>query len=112
LGLIKLNFYNPFSVYLHDTPGKSLFMLNKRYFSHGCMRLEKAMETAHYILRDNQIAIDTLTAKECLKNQSPINVPATETIPVFVLYHPAWVDSAMKVIFYEDIYNKFPVIKR
>jgi len=112
LGLIKLNFYNPFSVYLHDTPGKSLFSLNKRYFSHGCMRLEKAMEAGRYILKENAIAIDTLTEKGCLKNQAPIIVPATETIPVFVLYHTAWPDSSGRVMLYEDIYDKFPAIKK
>ncbi len=111
LGLIKLNFYNPFSVYLHDTPGKGLFGLNKRYFSHGCMRLEKAMELGRYILKEKSIAIDTLTQKGCLKNQSPITVPATEKIPVFVLYHTAWTDADANLRFYEDAYNKFSVIK-
>ncbi|MBP6287379.1 MAG: L,D-transpeptidase family protein [Ferruginibacter sp.] len=112
LGLIKLNFYNPFTVYLHDTPGKSLFGLNKRYFSHGCMRVEKAMNLGRYILKDNSIAIDTLTEKGCLKNLSPIVVPATEKIPVFVLYHTAWIDSAATLRFYEDVYNKLAAIKR
>lgn len=111
LGLIKLNFYNPFSVYLHDTPGKSLFGLNKRYFSHGCMRTEKAMELGRYILKENSIAIDTLTQKGCLKNQSPITVPASENIPVFVLYHTAWIDAEANLRFYEDVYNKFSVPK-
>lgn len=106
LGLIKLNFYNPFTVYLHDTPGKSLFNMNKRYFSHGCMRLQKAMEVAHYILRGNSIAIDSLTQKGCLKNQAPITVSATEPIPVFVLYHTAWIDAASKISFHEDVYDR------
>jgi murein L,D-transpeptidase YcbB/YkuD len=112
LGLVKLNFYNPYSVYLHDTPGKSLFLLNRRYFSHGCMRLEKAIEVTRYILKDNTIAIDTLEEKGCLKNQAPITVPASEIIPVFVLYHTAWVDAAANLSFYEDVYKKLPAIKR
>ena len=107
LGLIKLNFYNPYSVYLHDTPYKSMFMFNRRYFSHGCMRLEKAMEVAHYILGDNTIAIDTLEDKGCLRNQQPVIVPASHQLPVFVLYHTAWFDSSARVVFYEDVYNKF-----
>ena len=65
LGLIKLNFYNPYSVYLHDTPGKSLFNASSRYFSHGCMRVEKAMELAHLLLVGNTIAVDTLEEKGC-----------------------------------------------
>lgn len=106
LGLIKLNFYNPFSVYLHDTPNKYLFSLNKRYFSHGCMRLQKAMELGHYIMQGNTIALDTLSEKGCLKNQSPITVPATEKIPVFVLYQTAWVDGSGSVFFYDDVYDR------
>jgi len=112
LGLIKLNFYNPFSVYLHDTPDKSLFSLHKRYFSHGCMRLEKAMEIAHYILKDDPLAIDTLTAKGCLKNQAPVIVPASESIPVLVLYHSAWPGPDAGIKFYEDIYDKFLPAKK
>jgi len=106
LGLVKLNFYNPYSVYLHDTPNKSLFGLNKRYFSHGCMRVEKAMDLARFVLKNNSIAIDTLSEKGCLQNQSPVIVPADENIPVFVLYNTAWVDSAGRVSFSEDIYRK------
>ena len=107
LGLIKLNFYNPFSVYLHDTPNKLLFSLNRRYFSHGCMRVEKAMELGRYILRDNRIAIDTLTQMGCLVNMEPVTVPASQALPVFVLYQTAWVDSLHRVSFFEDVYSKF-----
>lgn len=107
LGLLKLNFYNPFSVYLHDTPAKSLFMLSKRYFSHGCMRLEKPMELGYLVLQNNAMAIDTLEDKGCLRNQSPIVVPVDEQLPVVVWYNPAGLDAAGKPVFYEDIYRKF-----
>jgi L,D-transpeptidase YcbB len=107
LGVLKLNFYNPFSVYLHDTPNKNLFMLNRRYFSHGCMRMEKPMELGHMVLQDNGIAIDTLEEKGCLRNQSPVIVPASRQMPVIVWYNPAGIDSTGRVIFYEDVYRKF-----
>jgi murein L,D-transpeptidase YcbB/YkuD len=108
LGIVKLNFNNPFGVYLHDTPGKTLFSYSKRYFSHGCMRVEKAVELAHLILRENTIAIDTLEEKGCLLHQSPVIVPANNPLAVFVLYNTAWVDSDMNVNFSEDVYKKFP----
>lgn len=112
LGLLKLNFVNPFGVYLHDTPAKSLFKLNKRFFSHGCMRMEKPNELGHLILRNNPIAIDTLEQKGCLRNQSPITVHADEHMPVIVWYNPAGLDSTGRVVFYEDIYEKFAWIKK
>ncbi|MGZ8524220.1 MAG: L,D-transpeptidase family protein [Chitinophagaceae bacterium] len=107
LGLLKLNFYNPFGVYLHDTSNKSLFTLNKRFFSHGCMRMEKPMELGHLVLKNNRIAIDTLEQKGCLRNQSPIVVHADEHIPVIVWYNPVGINSAGQLLFYEDVYNKF-----
>lgn len=111
LGLVKINFYNPYNVYLHDTPWKILFAANKRYFSHGCMRVERAMELAHLLLAGNTIAVDTLEDKGCLRNQSPIIVPATMPMSVFVLYNTAWVDSAAVVRFNEDVYGRLPSIK-
>ncbi|MGZ8554434.1 MAG: L,D-transpeptidase family protein, partial [Chitinophagaceae bacterium] len=107
LGLLKLNFYNPFGVYLHDTSNKSLFTLNKRFFSHGCMRMEKPMELGHLVLKNNRIAIDTLEQKGCLRNQSPIVVHADEHIPVIVWYNPVGINSAGQLLFYEDVYNRF-----
>jgi L,D-transpeptidase YcbB len=107
LGLIKLNFYNPAGVYLHDTPGKGLFYLNKRFFSHGCMRMEKPMELAHLVLKNNTIAIDTLEDKGCLRNQAPITVPADQKMPLVVWYNPVDIDTTGRVVFYGDIYNKF-----
>jgi L,D-transpeptidase YcbB len=106
LGIVKFNFYNPFTVYLHDTPAKGLFNLNKRYFSHGCMRLEKPIEFGQLLLGKNRIAIDTLTIKGCLKSQAPRVVPTEEKWPVVVMYSTAWYDSTGSVIFFEDIYQR------
>ena len=106
LGVVKLNFYSPYSVYLHDTPWKVLFNFNKRYFSHGCMRVQKATELARFLLKENSIAIDTLEEKGCLRNQRPITVPVTDRVPVFVLYNTAWFDSTGIVQFNEDVYGK------
>ena len=107
LGLLKLNFYNPFGAYLHDTPSKQLFKQRRRFYSHGCMRMEKPMELGHLVLKYNEIAIDTLTEKGCLKNQSPIIVPADVKMPVVVWYNPAGVDSSGRVLYFEDVYKKF-----
>jgi len=71
LGLVKLNFYNPYNVYLHDTPWKILFAANKRYFSHGCMRVERAMELAHLLLAGNTIAVDTLEDRDACAINCP-----------------------------------------
>lgn len=106
LGVVKLNFYSPYSVYLHDTPWKVLFNFNKRYFSHGCMRVQKAGDLARFLLKENRIAIDTLEEKGCLRNQRPVTLPVANRVPVFVLYNTAWFDSTGIVQFNEDVYGK------
>ncbi len=111
LGLLKLNFYNPFDVYLHDTNGKSSFLLNRRFLSHGCMRMDKPMELGRLVLAKNRIAIDTLEQKGCLRNQAPISVPAQIQFPVIVWYNPAGIDSTGRILFFEDIYEKFGWMK-
>ncbi len=52
LGSMKINFPNKFSVYLHDTNHRNFFSLNYRSLSSGCVRLEKPLEMAAYILND------------------------------------------------------------
>ncbi len=50
LGFVKIIFPNEYSVFMHDTPAKNLFIYPVRTFSHGCMRLEKPLEMAKAIL--------------------------------------------------------------
>jgi murein L,D-transpeptidase YcbB/YkuD len=51
LGKIKFLFPNQHSVYLHDTPSKSLFGRTYRAFSHGCVRVHNPFEFADALLR-------------------------------------------------------------
>ena len=50
LGRIKFLFPNDYSVYLHDTPSKSLFSASKRAFSHGCVRVDQPFGFAETVL--------------------------------------------------------------
>lgn len=52
LGSMKINFPNKFSVYLHDTNHRDYFDFTKRSLSSGCVRLEKPLEMAAYLLND------------------------------------------------------------
>ena len=54
LGLMKINFPNRFSVYLHDTNHRNFFAFTFRSLSSGCVRLEKPLEMAAYILNDEE----------------------------------------------------------
>ena len=106
LGIIKLDFDNPYGIYLHDTPQKELFALNNRYFSHGCMRMEKPIEMAKYLLKNNSSALDSIDFENCYKNPKPINIQMNEIVNVIVWYHLIDFDDRSKIIYYRNIYNK------
>lgn len=106
LGIVKLIFCNPYSVYLHDTPWKNLFKRTKRYFSHGCMRIEKAVELSKLILCDKVSLVDSLVNVTHIPNH-PVIITLSQKVPVFVLYNTAWIDSTSSLHFYEDVYRKF-----
>lgn len=106
LGIIKFNFENPFSVYLHDTNNKDLFATPKRFYSHGCMRVEKPEALAHLLLGENKQAIDTITGKGCLLQQQPMILSNINQLPVVILYSTAWYGMDGTIRFYEDIYGK------
>lgn len=106
LGIIKLDFDNPYGIYLHDTPQKDLFALNNRYFSHGCMRMEKPIEMAKYLLKNNKAALDSIDFENCYKNPKPINIQMNEKVNVIVWYHMIDFDEKLKLTYYRNIYNK------
>jgi L,D-transpeptidase YcbB len=106
LGIMKLNFYNPYDVYLHDTPWKNFFSYNKRYFSHGCMRVEEALELAKTVLPAKSAEIDALAATCIAPSGKPLIMPLNRPIPVFVLYQTAWPDENGSIRFFDDVYHK------
>ncbi|HSE84021.1 MAG TPA: L,D-transpeptidase family protein [Thermodesulfobacteriota bacterium] len=105
LGQIKFMFPNQFSVYLHDTPFQYHFRRTKRIFSHGCIRVEKPLELAEYVLRqDPQWTREKIRA--AIKKGVTQNVNLPEPIPVYLLYFTAWVDADGTVQFRDDIYER------
>lgn len=52
LGVVKINFNNSHAVYMHDTNHRDLFTNNYRALSSGCVRIEKPLPLAEYLLRD------------------------------------------------------------
>lgn len=56
LGIIKFDFPNPESVYLHDTPNKGAFKRKNRAVSHGCCRVENPMDLAAVLFEYNELS--------------------------------------------------------
>lgn len=108
LGRIKFMFPNDYSVYLHDTPSKSLFSASRRAFSHGCVRVDQPFAFAESVL--NTSSDDGGPAKWSQKrlermlgnSERYVNLP--KALPIHIEYFTAGVeDGQLKVR--EDIYD-------
>ncbi len=109
LGRIKFVFPNRFDVYLHDTPSRSLFARSERTFSSGCIRIEKPLELADYLLRgDPQWTPERLRA--ALDKKTEQTVVLSRSIPVHVVYWTAWVADDGSVQFRSDVYGRDRVL--
>ncbi len=105
LSQIKFMFPNQFGVYLHDTPSKGLFERNIRSFSHGCIRLEKPLELAEYVLKkDPKWTRDKIVSEIKEVKEKEVGLP--EPIYVHILYLTAWVDENSLLNFRDDIYGR------
>ena len=103
LGRIKFLFPNRFNVYLHDTPSRSLFERTVRTFSHGCMRIEKPLELAEWVLGETWTR-ERLEAAIAARRERSVRLP--EPLPVHVVYWTAWVDDAGGLQLREDVYGR------
>jgi len=105
LGRVKFIFPNKFSIYLHDTPARTLFDKTKRTFSSGCIRIEKPMELAAYLLTDNsKWTYEKLTA--AVDSKKTRTILLSDPINIHILYWTAWVDKNGIVNFRDDIYGR------
>lgn len=103
LGSIKFMFPNPFSIYLHDTPSKSLFQRDIRAFSSGCIRLEKPMELAEFSLKQS---MQKSSFQDKLNSGRLYTVHLPERLPIYIVYLTAWADTQGNVRFSPDIYGR------
>jgi murein L,D-transpeptidase YcbB/YkuD len=109
LGQIKLVMPNPFNVYIHDTPSKSLFAQTTRGFSHGCIRAEEPFALAAELLHPQpewaRSKIDEIVA-----SGETAKVPLATPIPVYILYFTAEVDPSGKLAMLPDVYRRDAVV--
>lgn len=116
LGLIKFNIINDKSIYMHDTPNKWAFRYPFRWVSHGCVRLEKPLEMARFLLalnKDKDKKIPEIVYDEKKRTESdtfgldnPITIHMKKWIPVFFDYRTAIYDSEKNKVNYSfDVYG-------
>ncbi|WP_407428696.1 murein L,D-transpeptidase [Arcticibacter sp.] len=104
LGNVKFIFPNSRNIYLHDTPADQLFNASKRDFSHGCVRVEKPIDLAVYLLR-NVGGWDKSKIMEQIKTGNEKYVPLKAKLPVYLVYFTASADAEGHVRFFDDVYG-------
>ncbi|MGZ3577499.1 MAG: L,D-transpeptidase family protein [Syntrophales bacterium] len=104
LGKIKFIFPNECEIYLHDTPARHLFGRARRDLSHGCIRVEKPVELATYLLRNKETWIQKKILAEIKKGKRQV-VMLPEPVNVHIFYGTVWVDRDGVLQFRDDIYH-------
>jgi L,D-transpeptidase YcbB len=111
LGHVKFMFPNRHNVYLHDTPSRDLFERTARDFSSGCIRVDRALELAEYLLRDRP-GWTRERIEEVARGRVERTVPLGAALPVHLLYWTAWADDDVTLHFRDDIYGRDDVVWR
>lgn len=105
LGRVKFMFPNPHNVYLHDTPGRELFSRANRAFSSGCIRIERPLDLAEYLLAD-QPAWPRARIDQVADAGLETTIRLRSPIPVHLLYWTAWVDDEGELRYRGDLYGR------
>ena len=102
LGRLKFIVPNPWSIYLHDTPSKSLFDKTSRNFSSGCIRVEDPLALAKFSLAGNnkhQALLDYISSNKSYSTK------LEQPLSVYTVYSTVWCNGN-ELIFSPDSYKR------
>ena len=114
LGIMKFNFPNKHSVYLHDTNQRGLFNNSFRSLSHGCVRVQNWDSLYQYIiLSDKKANVDDIASnhlmvdsvKNWLSAKKRRTISVTNELPIYIRYFTVAPKNG-KIEFYEDVYGE------
>jgi murein L,D-transpeptidase YcbB/YkuD len=105
LGCVKFVFPNPYSVFLHDTPGKKSFSKDIRALSHGCVRVQHPELLADYLVREFSMQnhdVDVIgLINKGIYQEIALNIP----VDLYIHYITCEADEDLNIFFYNDIYR-------
>lgn len=105
LGIVKFMFPNPWAIYLHDTPSRSLFGREVRTFSHGCIRLQDPRDFA-YALLSRQTDDPEGMFNRILSTGAETRLDLEEPVPIHLDYRTAFTDTDGRLQFRRDVYGR------
>jgi L,D-transpeptidase YcbB len=104
LGSIKFIIPNQLRIYLHDTPKRGLFARTDREFSFGCIRVEKPVHLAAFLLQDSKRWTVT-EIRRAIDNGHQRDLSVPRPVPIHIQYWTVWVDRRGRAQFRPDIYQ-------
>lgn len=106
LGRIKFMFPNKHSVYLHDTPSRSLFANDRRAYSHGCVRVFEPLKFGEAIFALGMPTdpwSQTRISKQLGGKEKYVNLK--QRFPVHLVYFTTLVNDSGALVNREDLYG-------
>ena len=104
LGYVKFELRDSYAIFLHDTPSKGAFNLAMRQRSHGCVRVQGAVEFARLLLSPDPALLSQFDAAQ--DSRQTKRIQTGREISVRLLYWTAFVDGQGRVAFREDVYER------
>lgn len=109
LGSLKFMMTNSYAIYLHDTNQRELFVEPHRLLSSGCVRVEKPVDLAEYLMRGtawDRSTIERYMAKpgEVLDNDTRVQLK--QAMPVYMVFLTSQQSSDGVLRFAEDSYKQ------
>jgi murein L,D-transpeptidase YcbB/YkuD len=107
LGTVVFMFPNPHNVFIHDTPIRSIFSLEDRYFSHGCVRVQNPWNLAIFLLKDQDNGQWTeAKIRKVVETRDQTRINLKQPIPVHITYLTSWAEPDGMVHFRKDAYKR------
>jgi murein L,D-transpeptidase YcbB/YkuD len=103
LGDIKFVFPNRDNIYLHHTPAIALFERERRDFSHGCIRVEKPVDLARFVLQDEPGWTEE-RIRGTMASGASSTLRLAQPLPVLITYATALVLDG-RLHFFDDLYG-------
>ena len=108
LGRLKFILPNPWKIYLHDTPSKSLFNKNKRNFSAGCIRVEDPFALADFSMNGSG---EIKTLRSIVHSNESIIAELKQPVSVYAIYATVWFQGD-EIVFSPDSYKRDQVMAK
>jgi murein L,D-transpeptidase YcbB/YkuD len=106
LGHIKFMLPNEFSIYLHDTNDRTLFLKRERSFSSGCIRLSEPEQLASWLLHKENRLEDAAKLSTQIASGDTVTVNLKTPMPVYIAYFTAFTTESSQVVYRRDIYQR------